>query len=288
MHRIAEIMEQDTSKEMLPTDLTSSQIAWLPKPGKNPDKPEKLRPIGVIAPEGKILAGHVRKLIKERLCQTVNTIPQFGFVPNRGTEEAISRALKHMDEGRQTHSLFQGKTGRTTHGPQLIGSFTLSVDMSKAFDAVDRSLLRQALEDIQLDPELIEIIGKLHVEALYIMTVDGTHFSVTTKRGIKQGCKLAPSLFAITTALFFRRMAVKIGAEKALQILTLYADDTLLQEHFRNKKEFEQALHHCSELLKDSGGDGLQSQPQEVRSTNLSGGTVVAASVSKIQSQNQK
>ena len=119
MHRIAEIMEQDTSKEMLPTDLTSSQIAWLPKPGKNPDKPEKLRPIGIIAPEGKILAGHVRKENKERLCQTVNTIPQFGFVPSRGTEEAISRALKHMDEGRQTHSLFQRKAGRKTHGPQL-------------------------------------------------------------------------------------------------------------------------------------------------------------------------
>ena len=250
MHRIAEIVEQDTRKEMLPSDLTSSQIAWLPKPGKKPDKPEKLRPIGVIAPEGKILAGHVRKLIKERLRQSVNTIPQFGFVPNRGTEEAISRALQHMDEGRQTHSLFQRKAGRKSHGPQLIGSLTLSVDMSKAFDMVDRSLLRQALEDIHLDPELIEIIGKLHVEAAYKMTVDGTDFSVITKRGIKQGCKLAPSLFAISTALFFRRMAGKIGTGKALQILTLYADDTLLQEHFRNKKEFEQALYHCSELLK--------------------------------------
>ena len=235
--RIAEIMEEDTSKEMLPSDLTSSQIAWLPKPGKKPDRPEKLRPIGIIAPEGKILAGHARKLVKDRLCQSVNTIPQFGFVPDRGTEEAISRALKHMDEGRQTHSLFQRKAGRKSQGPQLIGSLTLSVDTSKAFDMVNRSLLPQARRTYQLDPELIEIIGKLHVEALYKMTVDGTDFSVLTKRGIKQGCKLAPSLFAISTALFFRRMAGKIGAEKALQILTLHADDTLLQDHFRNKKD---------------------------------------------------
>ena len=77
MQRIAEILEEDTSKELLPTDLTSSQIAWLPKPGKKPDKPEKLRPVGVIAPEGKILAGHVRKLIKDRLRQSVNNVPQF-------------------------------------------------------------------------------------------------------------------------------------------------------------------------------------------------------------------
>ena len=250
MQRIAEILEEDTSKELLPTDLTSSQIAWLPKPGKKPDKPEKLRPIGVIAPEGKILAGHVRKLIKGRLCQSVSNIPQFGFVPNRGTQEAISKALKHMDEGRQTHRLYKREAGRRFQGPQFIGSLTLSVDMSKAFDMVDRTLLRRALEDIQLDPELVEIVGKLRLEALYKMTVDGTDFSIITKRGIKQGCKLAPSLFAIATALFFRRMAEKIREDKARQILTLYADDTLLQENFKNRSEFEQALNHCSELLK--------------------------------------
>ena len=40
--------------------ITSSSISWLPKPPKKPDKPASLRPIGVIAPEGKVLA-HLRK-----------------------------------------------------------------------------------------------------------------------------------------------------------------------------------------------------------------------------------
>ena len=117
MQRIAEIMEEDTGRELLPTDLTSSQIAWLPKPGKKPDTPDKLRPIRVIAPEGKILAGHVRKLIKDRLCQSVHSIPQLGFVPNRGTEEAISRALKHMDEGRRTHCLTSARLVESFRAP---------------------------------------------------------------------------------------------------------------------------------------------------------------------------
>ena len=77
--------------------------------------------------------------------------------------------------------------------------------MSKAFDMVDRTLLRKALEDTQVDPELIEIIGKLHVDALYKMTVDGADFSVKTKRGIKQGCKLAPPLSLPFLRLFFSR-----------------------------------------------------------------------------------
>ena len=148
-----------------------------------------------------------------------------------------------MDGGRRTHCLNQRKAGSKFQGPQLIGSLTLSVDMSKAFDMVDRTLLRKALEDIQMDPELIEIIGKLHVDALYKMTVDGTDFSVMTKRGIKQGCKLAPSLFAISTALFL--------------------DDTNLQEHFRNKKEFEQALTHCSVLLKTLAEMGFKVNPKK-------------------------
>ena len=46
-----------------------------------------------------------------------------------------------------------------------MGSVTLSVDMSKA-------LLRKTLEEIQLEPTLVEIIGKLHVNA----PVDKTDF----------------------------------------------------------------------------------------------------------------
>ena len=45
----------------------SSSISWLPKPPKKPDKPASLRPIGVIAPEGKILAGFVRQRLKPAL-----------------------------------------------------------------------------------------------------------------------------------------------------------------------------------------------------------------------------
>ena len=68
---------------------------------------------------------------------------------------------------------------------------------------VDRTLLRKALEDTQLDSRLVEIIGKMHVDALYKMTVDGSDFSIKTKRGIKQRCKLAPSFFAIAAGLLF-------------------------------------------------------------------------------------
>ena len=78
--------------------------------------------------------------------------------------------------------------------------------MSKAFDMVDRCRLRESLELAAADPFLIDLVGKLHVEALYEMTASDQAFSVATKRGIKQGFKLAPSLFAFATFLLFRKL----------------------------------------------------------------------------------
>ena len=42
--------------------------------------------------------------------------------------------------------------------------------MSKAFDTVDRVRLREALEEANADPFLVEVVGMLHIEALYDMT----------------------------------------------------------------------------------------------------------------------
>ena len=93
--KIAELLSIDSMQETLPENLTCSQIAWLPQPGQKPDKPDKLRPIGVVAPEGKILAGHARRQSKS-FFQSLLDKPQFGFVLHGGTEEAIGEALAHM------------------------------------------------------------------------------------------------------------------------------------------------------------------------------------------------
>ena len=113
-------------------------------------------------------------------------VSQFGFVPGRGTEEAICKALTHVDETRVRAKQNQRQAGRGHRGIKLQGSLTFSVDMSQAFDMVDRRRLRESLELAEADPFLIDIVGKLHVEALYEMTASDQAFSIATKRGIKQ------------------------------------------------------------------------------------------------------
>ena len=104
---IADILNQEVAQGDLSATLTSSQISWLPKPPKKPDKPASLGPIGVIAPEGKILAGLIRKRLKSTLHSAMAGVTQFGFVPGRGTEEAICKALTHVDEARTGAETFQ-------------------------------------------------------------------------------------------------------------------------------------------------------------------------------------
>ena len=143
------------------------------------------------------------------------------------------------------------------------GSLTLSVDMSKAFDMVDRRRLRESLELAAADPFLIDLVGKLHVEALYEMTASDQAFSVATKRGIKQGCKLAPSLFAFVTFLLFRKLGEHCDIEALKQILTMYADDTLLQVHFDDQPQLQEALRLCDLLLDQLTELGFKVNPEK-------------------------
>ena len=257
----AAVLNREIAQGALSSSVTSSQISWLPKPPKKPDKPESLRPIGVIAPEGKILAGALRKRLKPALHAAMQGLPQFGFVPGKGTEEAICKALSHVDEARQRAALLQRAPGRGHQGLQLKGSLTLSVDMSKAFDMVDRVRLREALEASVADPFLIEVVGLLHIKALHRMTASDAAFDIATKRGIKQGCKLAPSLFAFATGLLYRQIQQHIDAETLARLLTMYADDILLQSHFDKWSDLETALELCDRLLDHLSELGFKVNP---------------------------
>ena len=83
------------------------------------------------------------------------------------------------------------------HGPaDLVGGITFALDLSQAFDTVSRSEILPLLDELGAEPSLQHLIHALHHRSKYRLHSQGDHQDVETTTGIKQGCKLAPTLLA--------------------------------------------------------------------------------------------
>ena len=72
------------------------------------------------------------------------------------------------------------------------------INFTKAFDTVDRPLLFRILSKVGCPPKLISLIQCLYTNVNARLIFDGkVSKSFAYNDGVKQGCKLAPSLFEI-------------------------------------------------------------------------------------------
>ena len=87
--------------------------------------------------------------------------PQFAYLCNSGTEQAIGRVAQHCSSVR---AAIRGQS-LTLHGKHAgvrrlpcSGGCQLAVDMSRAFDSCPRKLLLAALQHFQVCSDLIALI----------------------------------------------------------------------------------------------------------------------------------
>ncbi|CAE7241536.1 unnamed protein product [Symbiodinium natans] len=156
--------------------LKDPRIAWIPKPGKPATAMKNLRPIGVISVPGKVLAGAVKTRIAPALQVSSQLQPQFAYIRQRGVRDAIAKACQHLDfaqQLRQEHRRDLHKSQRGARQAQLSGALTISVDLSKAFDSVNRHELLAALDRLGTDPVTKELVVQLHSETSYNMGTGG-------------------------------------------------------------------------------------------------------------------
>ena len=158
---------------------------------KKKDKTEcsNYRGISLVSHAGKVLL----KLVATRLsayCEREGILPeeQSGFRPGRSTVDM-------MFVVRRLHELARRKC------TPLYACF---IDLTKAYDSVDRELLWSVLRRLGVPPKMLAIIRQFHDGMrARVRTDDGTcsdWFEVG--QGLRQGCNLAPLLFN----LFFSAM----------------------------------------------------------------------------------
>ena len=126
----------------LEAPLKDADMCFIPKPSKPATTPGNLRPLGIIRPDGKGLAGACRDLLKPVTEAHLRDIPQFAYQPHRGLSDALGRAIQHVTDvraackrHRRTRRELKLGIGKT----QLEGGICFALDLSQAFDMVDRA-----------------------------------------------------------------------------------------------------------------------------------------------------
>ena len=88
-----------------------------------------------------------------------------------------------------------------------------------------RKFYRALLEDLGADVTLTLPNHSLYHTSKYRLHSQGDHADTETTTGIKQGCKLGPTLFCVLTRRLLHSLIQGFGWDTVQKFLTGYADD---------------------------------------------------------------
>ena len=239
-------------EDTLEDGLLSADLCLIPKPGKPADKPTQLRPLGILRPDAKGLAGAARELLAPYVVPFMKPLPQFAYLPGRGLSDAQSRVVQHLREVRQIGRSAKPSREDRKRGlgpPSLVGGITFALDLSQAFDTVSRQDILEQLQALSVEPSLVSLVHGLHHSSKYRLHAQGGYTEVETTTGIKQGCKLAPTLFSVLTGRLLHMLIDTFGLEAVQQHLTGYADDISVHKTIRSRRDLKLAHDLIQALL---------------------------------------
>ncbi|CAE6911687.1 unnamed protein product [Symbiodinium sp. CCMP2592] len=219
----------------IPEDWTVVQLAWLAKPKKCPCKPENLRSVGLMAGDTKMFMMVLKEAMQAELMQGLWDIPQFAYRPQSSTIDALLRGSEHK-------CLRQAATGAL---PELCGGVMISLDLSKAFDYLPFHEMYAGLRSINVPDNLARLIVEVHRQSRCVVRHGGTEISVTMKRGLRQGCPLAPSVYSSWTILLCRTLGISWCNEHT----SFFADDVHGHWEISTVAEFMEARKHILRIV---------------------------------------
>jgi RNA-directed DNA polymerase len=201
-----------------------------------PKEKGKSRPIGISTLEDKIVQG--------ALCEVLEAIyePLFydcshGFRRGRSAHDALRAVNRAVTEGK--------------------GNWILEMDVQSYFDSIDRTMLKEMLQERVVDGALLRLIGK----CLHVGVLDGEQYSEPGE-GTVQGWVLSPVLgniylHHVLDGWFEREVKPRLGGRAHL---IRYADDAVLT--FEHEDD---ALRVMRVITKRFERYGLKLHPEKTR-----------------------
>ena len=236
-----------TGQNATPADWAAAWLVFFSKPGKANDDPKSLRPISLLDPMGKAVCGVLKQRLVPHLMGKARHLPLFGYIQQRSPQQALALVFAHCAEARamakaQTRSLYELRMGQTRS--QCAGGLQISIDFSQAFDRADRRLLVEALAYLEVPRDLGDLIMRwVQATTFHIYTHKAdAQCSYQSVQGIRQGCKLSPTLWCCLFAYILHRLDQVLGNQWSQQHLVGFADDLRLRWLFNDRQGIHNAL----------------------------------------------
>ena len=223
--------------------------------------PRQLRPICLLTPGSKIVATMLADKLRGSIAAYMRCIPQFAYLPQRSANHALLRVCSHLHQARDlafnaTPSVHAKHEGAKTRS--LRGGIALSLDVNKAFDALPRSYLHQALRRARIPDADINLIMHIHDAARMVYQVGDHQACVNLNQGVRQGCSLSPLLWAVATASLYLDLVCNLQqAQVPLGEPTLYGDDVFAAWTIRKLADLPCAIRAMGILIETLERAGL-------------------------------
>ncbi|CAE7194789.1 Pol [Symbiodinium sp. CCMP2592] len=236
----------------VPADWTDMQMAWLAKAGKSPSTPENLRTIGLMPADTKAFLIVLRNEAAPYITAALKPFPQYAYRPGASTADALLRASAHCHEVRELLHRHRGDhTSRVlgTDEVPLVGGLMCGLDLQKAFDALPHTEIHRALLDSGVPGALAGVIAQVHVQTRCKVRHGGEERMLVMTRGLRQGCPIAPIVYAAWTCRLGRLMDQALGDGWSRKHGTLFADDIFTHWVLRSPDDLKHAIQALWTLI---------------------------------------
>ena len=178
-------------------------------------------------------------------------IPQFAYVEGRSLQQAVERTIAHCAVVRallaqQSNSLFAKRQGRVLRG--IVGGIQLSLDITKAYDCVERGDLKLALQEAGNPSDLASAILAIHHQAQLRVRHGDEQADLPLRKGLRQGCSLSPLLWAVFSGWVMGRLEAADSAAHS-GLATAFADDLHYSWVIKSGADLEAAYNRIMAIL---------------------------------------
>ena len=104
--------------------------------------------------------------------------------------DAIDRVVRHCQQVRDLTIKYHRThpADPSTPNPMFFGGVQISLDLTRAFDALSRAALFESLSRLGVDPAVCQLLETWHHGTRYQISHKGFMKFVPTSLGIRQGC----------------------------------------------------------------------------------------------------